>query len=81
MTNIAPADGANTKASLTKVKTNPENPSTQVVPEHTPPPLGSFDKAPFPLLLSSYNHTCALPPTIDLTQSFLMTMNMKQAAH
>jgi hypothetical protein len=44
------------------------------------PPMGSFERLPFPQMLSHYNHQATLPPSIELAQSFLMTANMKQAA-
>ena len=44
-------------------------------------PVGTFDKAPFDALLNQYDHGSSVPPTLELSQAFLMTVNMKQAAN
>ena len=44
------------------------------------PPSGTFERTSFAQLHCQYERKHDLPPTIDLTQAFLMTANMKDTA-
>lgn len=44
------------------------------------PPSGTFEKTSFDQLMCHYDHKHDLPPTLELTQAFLMTQNMKETA-
>jgi len=41
---------------------------------------GTFDRLSFNNLLQQYDRQHCLPPTLELTQAFLMTSNMKNAS-
>ena len=44
-------------------------------------PMGTFDSLSFEQLMAHYNYSAGrLPPTLELTQNFLMTNNMGEAA-
>jgi len=43
-------------------------------------PQGTFERIPFEQLMTQYEHSSRLPPTMELSQAFLMTNNMKQTA-
>jgi len=43
-------------------------------------PLGTFERTGFGQMLSHYNLRHSLPPTAELTQAYLMTQNLREAA-
>ena len=43
-------------------------------------PANTFDKQDFSTLLTEYDHSARVPPTLELGQAFLMTSNMREAA-
>jgi len=44
------------------------------------PPQGTFEKTNFNQLLSQYDLRQKVPPTLETTQAFLLTQNMKETA-
>ena len=43
-------------------------------------PQGTFEMMPFANLMAQYDYANRLPPSVEMSQAFLMTNNMKQAA-
>jgi len=44
------------------------------------PPIGTFDRLPFDLMLSQYDYAKTTHKTCELGQALLMTANLKQTA-
>ena len=57
-----------------------ENGEQQTLVTSKIPPSATFERTSFDQLLCQYDLKHDLPPTIELTQAFLLTQNMKETA-